>query len=184
MRRPAFELAGIFRQHGEAYRSAHKLPLQQLRVMRAIEVCRTAALGGHVEKCSQCDLTRIAYNSCRNRHCPKCQNSDRADWLESRKAELLPDHERSRMACLSGDKVTCIAAIRVNTFMWSSPFPKNSPASLSITRRLSAAFSSKPLRRRCSPLRETPNTWAPRSVSSPFCTPGGRIYSTIRTFTA
>lgn len=90
MSRPAFELAGIFRHHGDAYRKAHNLPLQQLRLMRAIEVCRTAALGGHVEKCSQCDLTRIAYNSCRNRHCPKCQNSERADWLESRKAELLP----------------------------------------------------------------------------------------------
>jgi len=58
--------------------------------MRALEVCRTSVLGGHVEKCSQCDLIRIAYNSCRNRHCPKCQNSERADWLESRKAELLP----------------------------------------------------------------------------------------------
>jgi hypothetical protein len=88
--RPAFELAGIFRQHGEAYRSAHTLPLQHLRVMRAIELCRTSVLGGHVEKCSQCDLTRIAYNSCRNRHCPKCQNAERADWLECRKAELLP----------------------------------------------------------------------------------------------
>jgi putative transposase/transposase-like zinc-binding protein len=88
--RPAFELAGIFRQYGDAYRKARKLPLQQMRVMRAIEVCRTAALGGHVEKCSQCDLARIAYNSCRNRHCPKCQNTERAHWLESRKAELLP----------------------------------------------------------------------------------------------
>jgi hypothetical protein len=58
--------------------------------MRAIEVCRTAALGGHVEKCGHCDYTRISYNSCRNRHCPKCQNAERADWLESRKAELLP----------------------------------------------------------------------------------------------
>ena len=58
--------------------------------MRAIEVCRTAALGGHVEKCGQCDYTRISYNSCRNRHCPKCQNAERAQWLESRKAELLP----------------------------------------------------------------------------------------------
>ena len=58
--------------------------------MRAIEVCRTAALGGHVEKCDQCDYTRIAYNSCRNRHCPKCQNAERAQWLEDRKAELLP----------------------------------------------------------------------------------------------
>jgi hypothetical protein len=88
--RPAFELAGIFRQHGEAYRKAHRLPLQQRRVLRAIEVCRTAVLGGHVEKCSRCDRTRIAYNSCRNRHCPKCQNTERAHWLQSRKAELLP----------------------------------------------------------------------------------------------
>jgi hypothetical protein len=62
--RPAFELAGIFRQHGEAYRQTRRLPREQLRVMRAIEVCRTATLGGHVEKCSQCDFTRIAYNSC------------------------------------------------------------------------------------------------------------------------
>jgi hypothetical protein len=58
--------------------------------MRAVEVCRTATLGGHVETCSQCDFTRIAYNSCRNRHCPKCQNTQRTKWLESRKAELLP----------------------------------------------------------------------------------------------
>jgi len=90
MPRPAIELADIFRQHGQAYRAAHALSRQQLRVMRAIEVCRTAVLGGHVESCSQCDFTRIAYNSCRNRHCPKCQNSERAQWLESRKAELLP----------------------------------------------------------------------------------------------
>jgi Transposase zinc-binding domain/Putative transposase len=90
MPRPAFELADIFRQHGPAYRAAHALPRQQLRVMRAIEVCRTAVLGGHVESCSQCDFTRISYNSCRNRHCPKCQNAERAQWLESRKAELLP----------------------------------------------------------------------------------------------
>jgi hypothetical protein len=88
--RPAFELAGIFRQHGEAYRRSHKLPLAQLRVMRAIELCRTSALGGHSEKCGHCDYTRIAYNSCRNRHCPKCQNAERAKWLESRRGELLP----------------------------------------------------------------------------------------------
>ncbi len=58
--------------------------------MRAIEVCRTATLGGHAEKCGQCAFTRIAYNSCRNRHCPKCQNTQRAKWLASRQAELLP----------------------------------------------------------------------------------------------
>lgn len=90
MPRPTFDLAGIFRQHGARYRKARRLGRDHLRVMRAIEVCRTAALGGHVEACSQCDYTRIAYNSCRNRHCPKCQNSERARWLERRRAELLP----------------------------------------------------------------------------------------------
>jgi len=90
MPRPALEVAGIFRRHGTAYREAHKPPLEQLRVMRAIEVCRTAALGGHLEKCDHCAEERNAYNSCRNRHCPKCQGAERAKWLESRKAELLP----------------------------------------------------------------------------------------------
>jgi hypothetical protein len=90
MPRPALELADIFRQHGEAYRANHALPLPQQRVMRAIETCRTAALGGHVDRCSRCPYTRISYNSCRNRHCPKCQNADRARWLQQRQSELLP----------------------------------------------------------------------------------------------
>ena len=90
MSRPAIELADIFRRHGQAYRAAHRLRRPQLRVLRAIEVCRTAALGGHVEQCSQCSHLRIAYNSCRNRHCPKCQNTERARWLQRRTAELLP----------------------------------------------------------------------------------------------
>jgi hypothetical protein len=90
MPRPALEVADIFRQHGAAYREVHKLPYEQLRVMRAIEVCRTAALGGHIEKCDHCDFTRHAYNSCRNRHCPKCQSAEREKWLAARKAELLP----------------------------------------------------------------------------------------------
>jgi len=90
MARPAYELADIFRQYGPAYRQAYKLPLEQLRVMRAIEICRTSALGGHVEECDHCSHTRIAYNSCRNRHCPKCQNGERAEWLAQRKTELLP----------------------------------------------------------------------------------------------
>jgi hypothetical protein len=90
MSRPALELADIFRQHGTAYRAQHRLRRPQLRVMRAIEVCRTAALGGHVEQCSQCSHLRIAYNSCRNRHCPKCQNTERLRWLQHRTAELLP----------------------------------------------------------------------------------------------
>jgi hypothetical protein len=88
--RPVYELAGIFRQYGEQYRRTRKLPLQQLRVMRAIQLCRTSALGGHAEKCGQCNYTRNSYNSCRNRHCPKCRNTERARWLESRQGELLP----------------------------------------------------------------------------------------------
>src|ERR1017187_866622 len=90
MPRPTLEVADIFRTHGAAYREAHRLPLEQLRVMIAIEVCRTAALGGHLEKCDHCAEERNAYNSCRNRHCPKCQGAERVKWLESRKAELLP----------------------------------------------------------------------------------------------
>jgi len=90
MSRPALELADIVRSCGEPYRQAHPLSRQQWRVLRAIQVCRTAALGGHVEQCGHCSHTRIAYNSCRNRHCPKCQNRQRARWLEDRKAELLP----------------------------------------------------------------------------------------------
>lgn len=90
MSRPPLEVADILRRHGPAYRQAHRLPCHQLRVMRAIETCRTAALGGHVEQCDHCQATRISYNSCRNRHCPKCQGLARAKWVESRKAELLP----------------------------------------------------------------------------------------------
>jgi hypothetical protein len=88
----ALEVADIFRRHGEAYREAHAghLGRAERRVMGAIEACRTAVLGGHVERCTECGLIRIAYNSCRNRHCPKCQGSARAAWLAERQAELLP----------------------------------------------------------------------------------------------
>lgn len=90
MIRPALEVADIFRRFGGPYRRRRKLPVQQHRVMRAIESCRTAALGGHVDRCNHCDHERISYNSCRNRHCPKCQNGKRAEWVERRRAELLP----------------------------------------------------------------------------------------------
>jgi hypothetical protein len=88
--RPAWEVADIFRQHGPAYREAHALPVPHRRVMHAIETCRTAALGGHLERCEQCDHERPVYNSCRNRHCPKCQALAKAQWLADRQAELLP----------------------------------------------------------------------------------------------
>jgi hypothetical protein len=90
--RPALDVADIFRAYGPAWRltQAGHLSLGQLKVMSAIEACRTAALGGHVERCEDCDHVRIAYNSCRNRHCPKCQGAAAQRWLEARQAELLP----------------------------------------------------------------------------------------------
>ena len=89
---PSLEVADIFRIAGPAYRAAHAghLSLHQLKVMSAIEHCRTAALGGHVESCEDCGHWRIAYNSCRNRHCPKCQGAAARTWLAEREADLLP----------------------------------------------------------------------------------------------
>jgi hypothetical protein len=84
------EVAHVFRLYGQQYRADHPLPRQPLRVMRAIETCRTPALGGHVYQCEQCGELHIVYNSCRNRHCPKCQSLDKARWLEQRREELLP----------------------------------------------------------------------------------------------
>jgi hypothetical protein len=90
--RAALEVADIFRAAGPAYRAGHAghLSLHQLKVMSAIEYCRTAAMGGHVEACEDCGLWRIAYNSCRNRHCPKCQGAAARTWLAERQADLLP----------------------------------------------------------------------------------------------
>jgi hypothetical protein len=91
MARAGPEVADIFRRYGAAYRESHGASLctAQRRVMSAIELCRTAALGGHVEHCDSCDHQRICYNSCRDRHCPKCQSLARAKWLEDRRSELL-----------------------------------------------------------------------------------------------
>ena len=92
MGRPALEVADIFRAHGPGWRQAQRahLSLGQLKVMSAIEQCRSAALGGHVLRCQACEHTEVAYNSCRNRHCPKCQGSAARRWLEARQADLLP----------------------------------------------------------------------------------------------
>ena len=91
MARSGPEVADVFRRYGSAYRAQHdaQLSTAQRRVMTAIELCRTAALGGHVEQCDQCGHQRISYCSCRNRHCPKCQSLARAQWLDDRRAELL-----------------------------------------------------------------------------------------------
>jgi len=90
--RPALEVADIFRQHGPAWREAQRghLSLAQLKVMSAIEQCRSAALGGHVLRCGDCGADQVSYNSCRNRHCPKCQSRAAQRWLDARQADLLP----------------------------------------------------------------------------------------------
>ena len=94
MARPALEVADILRDHGPAWRETNSghMSLDQLKVMSAIERCRTAALGGYVARCEDaaCGHTQIAYNSCRNRHCPKCQAAAAKEWLADRQAELLP----------------------------------------------------------------------------------------------
>ena len=92
MEHPALEVADILRGHGPAWREANKghISRGQMKVMSAIESCRTAALGGHVARCEDCSHTIIAYNSCRNRHCPKCQGAAARTWMEERVTELLP----------------------------------------------------------------------------------------------
>jgi hypothetical protein len=91
MDRPKLEVADVFRRYGEVYREKHgaSMSTAQRRAMTAIELCRTAALGGHLERCDECDHERNCFNSCRDRHCPKCQSMARAQWIEDRQSELL-----------------------------------------------------------------------------------------------
>src|SRR6476469_10810917 len=91
MARPALQIADIFRDYGPVWRKANagQVSLGQLKVMSSIESCRTVALGGHVMRCEDCAHTQIAYNSCRNRHCPKCQGSQALAWMKQRKSEML-----------------------------------------------------------------------------------------------
>ena len=117
MERPKLEVADIFRRYRETYRAEHEgsLSSTQRRVMRAVTACRTAALGGHLEACDACGHQRICYNSCRNRHCPKCQGSAAREWMEARAAELLPEahrRDRSRMVALG----TVLGAVAVYAF--------------------------------------------------------------------
>jgi Transposase zinc-binding domain len=92
MTRPRIEVADVFRQHAEAFldRYGEGTSQEQRRVLHDITACRTAELGGHVEECDHGGHRQVAYNSCRNRHCPKCQATAAADWMEAREAELLP----------------------------------------------------------------------------------------------
>src|SRR3954447_2624454 len=91
MNRPTLEVADIFRGRGDSFidRNQNRISYQQLKVMRAISICRTAALGGHIDRCTRCGHEAISFNSCRNRHCPKCQTQARERWLEQRERELL-----------------------------------------------------------------------------------------------
>lgn len=91
MDRPKLEVADVFRRYGVAYREKYgdSMSTAQRRVMSAIEVCRTAALGGHLERCDECGHERNCFNSCRDRHCPKCQSLARARWIQDRQSELL-----------------------------------------------------------------------------------------------
>lgn len=89
-RKARAELADIFRKHGETYRRTHTLPTSHLKAMDAVEVCRTQELGGHLKKCDTCGFEHPTYNSCRNRHCPKCQSLAKAKWLKKQTSELLP----------------------------------------------------------------------------------------------
>jgi hypothetical protein len=109
--RPTLEVADIFRRYGDAYRQqvGGSLSTAQRRVMTAIETCRTAALGGHVEQCDACGHQRIAYNSCANRHCPKCQSLARAAWIERRTAEIL-ECEYFHVVFTVPDAIAAIAA--------------------------------------------------------------------------
>lgn len=88
--KPEFEIADIFREYGDTYRRTRPMSKQQRKVMYDISVCRTSLLGGHLEKCNECGFERISYNSCRNRHCPKCQGITMRKWVARRKSELLP----------------------------------------------------------------------------------------------
>jgi hypothetical protein len=152
--RPALEVADIFRDHGSAWRQANAghVSRDQLKVMTAIERCRTAALGGHVARCENCAHTTIAYNSCRNRHCPKCQGAAARAWLAEREAELLPVPYFHVVFTLPAS----IARIAY----------QNKAVVYDLLFKVSAETLS-----RSPPIR---SIWVPRSPSPQCCTPGAR----------
>ena len=88
--RPKHELADVLRKYGKEFLKNNKIPYQKVKVLRAIVNCRTAVLDGHLQNCSNCDYQQIAYNSCRNRHCPKCQTQQREKWIQARMDQVLP----------------------------------------------------------------------------------------------
>ena len=160
MPRPALTVGEVFRRYGDAFRAQVGIVLStaQHRVMTAIEQCRTAALDGHVEQCDHCGHRRVWYNSCRNRHCPTCQSLARAEWLERRRADLLPT-EYLHVVFTVPPAVAEIA-IQNKAVVYG-------------------LLSSAPSPTRCAPSRPTRATSAPRSASSPCCTPGAKRWSII-----
>ena len=156
MFRPKLEVADILRDHGAAWRSANAghVSLDQLKVMSAIERCRTAALGGHVERCENetCAHMIIAYNSCRNRHCPKCQGAAAKQWLAEREAELLP--------------------VPYFHVVYTLPAPIAGIAYQNKAVIYDILFRHR--RRLPSQSRLIPSTWVPGSASPPCCTAGAR----------
>ena len=160
--RTALAVGDILRVHGDAYRAKHPVTPEQAQVMRRLADCRTAALGGHVDACTGCGWTRISYNSCRDRHCPKCQAGKRAAWLETRLQRLLP----------------------VGYFHVVFTLPDIlQPLILHNQRRLYQllfqAASATLLT-----LAADPQRLGRRSVSRRCCTPGGRTCAFIPTYTA
>jgi hypothetical protein len=154
MDRPAPTVADVFRRYGETYRAdaGAALSTPQRRVMTAIERCRTATLGGHIEQCDHCGHTRVWYNSCRNRHCPTCQSLARAAWIEDRTADLL-DCEYFHVVFTVPHAIAEIAA-------------QNKAVVYGI-------LSGRP-RTRCARSPRTPATSGPRSASSRCSTRGDR----------
>src|SRR5215831_14272395 len=152
--RPALEVADVVRAHGNEFRQAHaaSLSARQRRVLRAIESCRTAALGGHLERCDRCGHERNAYNSCSDRHCPKCQSLARAKWLEKRQAEWLPCEYFHVVFTLP----EALAAIAL----------QNKSQMYGLLFQATAAT--------CNALPSLPSTWVLRSVSLVSSTPGAK----------
>lgn len=151
----ALEVADIFRTHGPAWRQAQRshLSLGQLKVMTAIEQCRSAALGGHVLRCEDCQRLQVAYNSCRNRHCPKCQASAAQRWLDARQADLLP-----------------VDYFHV-VFTLPAPISEIAYWNKAVVYGLLFEVAAQTLRT----IAADPGTWVRRSVPPWCCTPGGQF---------
>ena len=162
MVRPVLELADILREHGPAWREANRghVSLDQLKVMSAIERCRTAALGGHVARCENaaCGHTHIAYNSCANRHCPKCQAAASRRWLADREAELLPVPYFHVVYTLPG---------KLRDIAWQN-------------KRVVYDLLMKAAADTTLAIAANPGASAPGSASPPCCTPGARPSPIIR----